>query len=86
MKTRIMQRLQTLCCNIHLWHDGMIVCIQLGLPLPVLIAEIVVIFNFIYTRWSAITSAGSQRTIGLDMHSVTGALVLYAVEKKIAKE
>ena len=44
MQTRIMQRLQTLHCNIrpHLWHEVMIVCIQLGLPLPILIAEIVV--------------------------------------------
>ncbi len=30
--------------------------------------------------------ACSQHTIGPDMHGVTGALVLYAVEKKIAKE
>ena len=45
MKTRAMQRLQALCCNIRprLWHEVMIVCIQLGLPLPILIAEIVVI-------------------------------------------
>ncbi len=44
MKTRTMQRLQACCCNIRprLWHDVMIVCIQLGLPLPILIAEIVV--------------------------------------------
>ncbi len=44
MKTRTMQRLQTLCCNIRprLWHDVIIVCIQFGLPLPILIAEIVV--------------------------------------------
>ena len=42
-----MQRLQTLCCNIRprLWHDVMIVCIQFGLPLPVLIAEIVAILK-----------------------------------------
>ncbi len=42
MKTRTMQRLQACCCNIRprLWHDVMIVCIQLGLPLPILIAEI----------------------------------------------
>ncbi len=47
MQTRIMQRLQTLCCNIHprLWHEVMIVCIQLGLPLPILIAEIVAILK-----------------------------------------
>ncbi len=44
MKTRTMQRLQACCCNIHphLWHEVMIVCIQFGLPLPILIAEIVV--------------------------------------------
>ncbi len=44
MKTRTIQRLQTLCCNIrpHLWHDVMIVCIQLGPPLPILIADLVV--------------------------------------------
>ncbi len=43
IETRTMQRLQTLCCNIRprLWHDVMIVCIQLGLPLPLLITEIV---------------------------------------------
>ncbi len=47
MQTRIMQRLQTLCCNIRprLWHEVMIVCIQLGLPLPILINEIVVIMK-----------------------------------------
>ncbi len=38
------QRLQTLCCNIRprLWHDVMIVCIQLGIPLPLVIADIMV--------------------------------------------
>ncbi len=43
IETRIMQRLQTLCCNIRprLWHDVMIVCIQFGLPLPMLISEVV---------------------------------------------
>ncbi len=43
METRIMQRLQVCCCDIRsrLWHDVMIVCIQFGLPLPILIAEIV---------------------------------------------
>ena len=43
METRIMQRLQTLCCNIRprLSHDVIIVCIQFGLPLPLLIADIV---------------------------------------------
>ena len=47
MQTRAMQRLQALCCNIRprLWHDVMIVCIQLGLPLPLLIADIVVILK-----------------------------------------
>ena len=47
METRIIQRLQTLCCNIRprLWHDVIIVCIQLGLPLPLLIAETVVTFE-----------------------------------------
>ncbi len=44
METRTTQRLQTLCCNIRLrlWHEVMIVCIQLGLPLILNIAEIVV--------------------------------------------
>ncbi len=44
MQTRTIQRLQTLCCNIRprLWHDVIIVCIQFGLPLPILITEIVV--------------------------------------------
>ncbi len=43
MKTRTMQRLQACCCNIRprLWHDVMIVCIQLCLALPILIADIV---------------------------------------------
>ncbi len=47
METRTMQRLQTLCCNIRprLWHEVMIVCIQFGLPLPVLIAEVVAILK-----------------------------------------
>ncbi len=53
MQTRTMQQLQALCCNIRpcLWHEVMIVCIQLGLPLPVLIVEIVVILktNSIYS-------------------------------------
>ena len=35
METRPIQRLQTLCCNTRLWYDVMIVCIQLGLPLPI---------------------------------------------------
>ena len=41
-----MQRL-SLCCNIRprLRHEVMIVCIQLGLPLPILIAEIVAILK-----------------------------------------
>ncbi len=45
IETRTMQRLQTLRCNIRprLWHEVMIVCIQLGLPLPLLIDDIVVI-------------------------------------------
>ncbi len=44
MRTRTIQRLQACCCNIRpcLWHDVMIVCIQLCLPLPILIADIVV--------------------------------------------
>ena len=44
IETRTIQRLQACCCNIRprLWHDVMIVCIQLGLPLPALIAENVV--------------------------------------------
>ena len=43
IETRTMQRLQTLCRNIRprLWHEVMIVCIQLGLPLPILIVDIV---------------------------------------------
>ncbi len=47
METRTMQRLLTLCCNIRprLWHDVMIVCIQFGLPLPLLIAEVVVMIK-----------------------------------------
>ncbi len=44
IETRTTQRLQALCCNIRprLRHDVMIVFIQLGLPLPLLIADIVV--------------------------------------------
>ena len=47
IETRTTQRLQTLCCNIRPRprHDVMIVCIQLGLPLPILIDEIVVILK-----------------------------------------
>ncbi len=47
IETRIMQRLQTLCCNIRprLWHEVIIVCIQFGLPLPILIAKCVVILT-----------------------------------------
>ncbi len=47
IETRTIQRLQTLCCNIRprLWHEVMIVCIQLSLPLPILITEIVVILK-----------------------------------------
>ncbi len=47
MQTRTMQRLQTLCCNIRprLWHEVMIVCIQLGLPLPILITDLVAILK-----------------------------------------
>ena len=48
IETRIMQRLQACCCNIRRrpWqYDVIIVCIQLGLPLPILIAEIVVILK-----------------------------------------
>ncbi len=47
METRIMQRLQTLCCNIRprLCHDVIIVCIQFGLPSPILIAEFVMRFK-----------------------------------------
>ena len=42
-----MQRLRALCCNIRprLWHEVMIVSIQLGLPLPILIVEIVVMIK-----------------------------------------
>ena len=51
IETRTMQRLQALCCNIRprLWHEVMIVCIQFGLPLPVLIAEIVMILKTLYS-------------------------------------
>ncbi len=45
IETRTTQRLQALCCNIRprLWpHDVIIVCFQLGLPLPIFIADIVV--------------------------------------------
>ena len=47
METRIIQRLQTLCCNIRprLWHDVIIVCIQFGLPLPIVITEFVMILS-----------------------------------------
>ncbi len=47
IETRTMQRLRTLCCNIRprLWHDVMIVCIQIGLPLPILITEVVVMIK-----------------------------------------
>ncbi len=47
IETRTTQRLQALCCNIRPqpWHDVMIVCIQLGIPLPLLIADIVVILK-----------------------------------------
>ena len=47
MQTKTTQRLQTLCCNIRprLWNDVMIVCTQLGLPLPVLIVDIVVMLK-----------------------------------------
>ncbi len=47
MQTRTMQRLQTLCCNIRprLWHDVIIVCIQFGLPLPIVITEFVMILS-----------------------------------------
>ena len=45
IETRTTQRLKALCCNIRprLWHEVMIVCIQLGFPLALLITEIVVI-------------------------------------------
>ena len=48
MESRTMQRLQACCCNIRprLWHDVIIVCIQFGLPLPILIADIA----FVYLR------------------------------------
>ena len=50
IETRTTQRLQTLCCNIRprLWHEAMIVCIQLGLPIPLLIVDIVVILKTSY--------------------------------------
>ncbi len=45
IETRTTQRLKALCCNIRprLWHEVMIVCIQLGFPLALLIIEIVMI-------------------------------------------
>ena len=51
IETRTMQRLRTLCCNIRprLWHEVMIVCIQLGLPLPVLIVNIVMTLKTLYS-------------------------------------
>ena len=47
METRTMQRLQELCCNIRprLWHEVILVCIQVGLPIPIIITEIVVILK-----------------------------------------
>ena len=47
IETRAMQRLRTLCCNIRprLWHEVMIVCIQLSLPLPMVIAKFVVLLK-----------------------------------------
>ena len=53
---KYMQRLQALCCNIRprLWHEVIIVCIQFGLPLPILIVKIVVILkthHFVYFRY-----------------------------------
>ena len=55
IETRTMQRLQTLCSNIRprLWHDVIIVCIQFGLPLPILIVNIVGISktNSVYIRY-----------------------------------
>ena len=52
MQIGTMQRLQTLCCNIRprLWHEVIIVCIQLGIPLPLVIADMVTLkTNLIYT-------------------------------------
>ncbi len=81
MQTRTMQRLQTLCCNIRprLWHEVMIVCIQFGLPLPVLIAEIVAILktrSIYFLRKKLITL--------LDLYWQSSGLVCCG--KKIAKE
>ena len=47
IETRTTQRLQALCCDIRLrlWHEVMIVCIQLSLPLPMVIAKVVVILK-----------------------------------------
>ena len=51
IETRNTQRLQALCCDIRprLWHEVMIVCIQLGLPLPVLIVNLVVTLKTLYS-------------------------------------
>ena len=45
IETRTMEWLRACCCNIRprLWHDIIIACIQLGLPLPILIVDIVMI-------------------------------------------
>ncbi len=50
METRTIQRLRAYacCCNIRprLWHDVIILCVQLGLPIPILKAEFVAILKF----------------------------------------
>ena len=46
IESRTMQQLQACCCNIRprLWHDVIIVCIQFGLPLPLLTADIALVY------------------------------------------
>ncbi len=76
MQTRTTQRLRALCCNIRprLWHEVMIVCIQLSLPLPILYnswhcVDIENTFSLLYIFGNTLlfsTSGGSQHTtIGL---------------------
>ena len=52
IETRPIQRLRACCCNIRprLWHDVIIVCIQIGLPLPILIANFFLNSHALY-KW-----------------------------------
>ena len=78
METRPIQRLQEFCCNIRprLWHDVIIVCIQIGLPLPILIANFEFPRFILVDSFHSYTSVGSQHNTGPDMHSDTGDLGL----------